>query len=575
MSELSYTFSYIKPSRQLIDICFEVKGNTETELMVRLPYWRPGRYEAGNFARNILNFNVETSSGEPLISSKQSKESWLIQTGNHPHLKISYQYYAAELNAGSTYLSAEQLYVNPVNCCVFIESRLTEACELILHVPEDYQIATDLPRGVAPTRFIASDFDRLADAPFIASAKLQHLSFVISEHRFHLWFMGQISIPAERVVSDFTAFCAAQLSMMGKLPGPEYHFMFQILPTPIYHGVEHKFSTVCALGPDSLVFGSELYKEFLGVSSHELFHAWNVKTIRPDDLFPYNFTKENYSRLGWIYEGITTYYGDQFLIRSGVFNLETFIGTLNEKLKKHFINYGRFNQPVSEASFDTWIDGYVAGVPHRKTSIYTEGSLCAFMLDMLIREHSNELYSLDDCMRTLYADSERGLAYNRERVLKILAALAQYDFDSFFYQYIEGTIDYEPLLIQCLDRVGLNLVQHRPFSAVEHAFGFTLTETAGFTTILLIAPDSPAELAGLMIGDQMVGCNGIRIRANFNQLAENEQSLTIQLFSKERFKEVILTRNSATYFSGRIVEQKQQITPKQLAAFNNWIGHKS
>jgi predicted metalloprotease with PDZ domain len=572
MSELTYTFSYQKPSRQIIDICFEVKGNAETELLVRLPFWRPGRYESGNFARNILNLQAESSQGESLFSSKQSKESWLIRAEKNAHIKISYQYYAAELNAGSTYLSADQLYVNPVNCCLFIESRMAEECELILEIPNNYEIASDLPRGESPTRLIASDFDRLADAPFIASSQLQQLSFEISEHLFHLWFMGQVSIPADKVVTDFKAFCAVQLNMMGKLPGNEYHFLFQILPVPFYHGVEHKNSTVCALGPDSLLFTNELYTEFLGVSSHELFHAWNVKTIRPVELSPYDFTRENYSRLGWIYEGITTYYGDQFLILSGVFSEETFFDTFNEKLKKHFVNYGRHNQPVSESSFDTWIDGYVSGVPHRKTSIYTEGSLCAFMLDMLIREHSNEVCSLDDFMRQLYADSKNGRAYNRDRVLQILNGLVEYDFELFFEQYIEGTTDYEPLLMHCLERVGLNLIQRKPFSAIEHAFGFTLAETAGYTTITLIAPNSPAEQAGLMIGDQLIGCNGIRIRANFNRLAENEKTVTIQLFSKERFKEVVLSGNSTTYFTGRAIEKSRSTTPKQVAAFQKWIG---
>jgi len=575
MSALSYTFSWSAPSRQLIDICFEITGNQQPELLVRLPFWRPGRYEAGNFARNMLNLKAETGDGGSLSAVKQSKESWLIDAGNSDHIKISYQYYASELNAGSTYLDAEQLYVNPVNCCLFIRERMEEPCEVILTVPENYQIASDLKCGSSPTRLLADNFDRLADAPFIASPHLQHNSFELNAHTFHLWFMGKVNVPMEKVTADFHAFCEVQLDMMGKLPGNEYHFLFQILPVSFYHGVEHTYSTVCALGPGPVVFNTEFYNEFLGVSSHELFHAWNVKKIRPSEMSPYDLTTENFSRLGWVNEGITTYYGDQFLIRSGVFSLDTFLKTFNDKLKKHFVNYGRFNQPVSEASFDTWIDGYVPGIPHRKTSIYTEGSLCAFMLDMLIREHSSEHFSLDDLMRKLYTDAQQGTAYSRERLFALLNGFATYDFEGFYATYIEGTGDYEPLLRSMLDRVGLTLVDSFPYSIPEHAFGFTVSESGGFATVSLVAPGSPAEHAGMMTGDQFIACNGTRIRANLPLLAGSSQTVRLQLFSKEQLKEVVLTATSDRFFAARTVRLNSSPSENQRNAFNYWIGSSS
>jgi len=259
------------------------------------------------------------------------------------------------------------------------------------------------------------------------------------------------------------------------------------------------------------------------------------------------------------------------LIRSGVFNIDAFFKTFNEKLKRHFMNYGRFNQAVSEASFDTWIDGYVAGIPHRKTSIYTEGSLCAFMLDLIIREYSNNSNSLDDLMRKLYTGAKQNIGYSRARIIELLKSLAEYDFESFYTNYIEHTNDFEPLLTELLDRVGLTLNQHLPLSKPEHEYGFTLSENGGFTTVSLVAPGSPAENAGIMIGDQLLACNGVRLRSNFQLLTENKNTNNITLFSHEKLKNVVLTTDSQLYFTSRVVQLSNSMSKSQKTAFDSWL----
>ena len=147
-------------------------------------------------------------------------------------------------------------------------------------------------------------------------------------------------------------------------------------------------NTVISLGPGEELMSQKMYASLLGVSSHELYHTWNVKQIRPKELLPYDYTKENYSRMGYLYEGVTTYMGDLYLKRSDVFSDEAFFKTQEENLQKHFHNGGRHNLSVADSSFDTWLDGYVMGVPNRKVSIYTEGALCAFMLDVCFLEKS-------------------------------------------------------------------------------------------------------------------------------------------------------------------------------------------
>ena len=182
-----------------------------------------------------------------------------------------------------------------------------------------------------------------------------------------------------------------------------------------------------------------LYKELLGVCSHELYHTWNVKSIRPLDMFPYDFSCENYSELGYIYEGITTYMGDLFLLKSKVFSIEQYFDELNNQLQRHFDNMGRFNYSVAESSFDTWLDGYVQGAPGRKVSIYVEGCLLAFIADVKILKATAGKYGLDEVMKRLYfnyAIKGKGITENDYRKeLEQISGLSFADyFDLTFYE---------------------------------------------------------------------------------------------------------------------------------------------
>jgi hypothetical protein len=415
---MKYIISYKNPHQHFIDIEFIAENIQQDELVIQLPSWRPGRYELGNFAKNVQKWAAFDETGNPLNFQKVTKDSWKVETKGVSQVHVKYNYYAVDLNAGSTYLDTNQLYVNPVNCCVYIPGRM-DGVVLSVIVPEDYKIAISaanarFDEGTGKQSFLLADYDELFDTPFIASKTLQHSAFDLGENKFHLWFQGECKPNWEKLTIDFMKFCKEQVDIFGEAFFKEYHFLFQILPTRFYHGVEHTESTVIALGPGYNVMKGDLYEDLLGVSCHELFHSWNIKTIRPIEMQPYDYTKENYSKLGYVCEGITTYYGDYLLYRSGVFNQEQYFQTFNERMQKHFDNHGRYNLSVADSSFDTWLDGYVPGIPNRKTSIYDEGNLLAFCTDIFIRKNSDNKYSLDDVMRYLYKEialNEKGYSY--------------------------------------------------------------------------------------------------------------------------------------------------------------------
>lgn len=590
---MNYIISYSKPNNHYIDIEFIADKINQAETVIQLPAWRPGRYELGNFAKNIQKWAAFDEGGKALKFEKITKDSWKVQTKGVSSIHIKYNYYAAELNAGSTFLDSSQLYMNPVNCCVYIPSRMYETCELILQLPIDYKIACGQAQSTITSNekeenqlgksyFVFQDFHELADSPFIASNSLQHNKFVCFGIEFNFWFQGECKPDWAKLTSDFMKFINEQLLIMNDFPSKKYHFLFQILPFRTYHGVEHTTSTVIALGPGCNLMKGDLYEDLLGVSSHELFHAWNIKTIRPVEMQPYDYSKENYSMLGYVCEGITTYYGDYILLRAGVFNEQQYFQTFAERLQKHFDNFGRFNLSVADASFDTWLDGYTAGVPNRKTSIYDEGCLLAFVTDIFIRQNSNNQHSLDDVMRYLYKQfALKGKGYSGADYKGIVEHFANSSYDLIYNNYINGASDYEPILRDAMAFIGCELILGPSAKFHEHSIGIKVGEVNGACKITALYPNSIADIAGVSLNDEIIAINNIQIKTdssgtNFsdwcNYFGSKPLSLTISRNGVINQMQIIPQPNSYYKIAG--IKKTASVSENQIHNFNKWSNNK-
>jgi predicted metalloprotease with PDZ domain len=523
-----YTLSAENPTSQYIQLkaIFDVHHE---KIVVRLPSWRPGRYELGNFAKNIKGFKVFDDKNKRISVSKLTKDSWEVQCTDTRTIRVEYSYYASELNAGSTFLSKDQLYVNPVNCFVFTDEQAQDTIELKLIIPSAWSVAGSMLQQ--EHMLTATNFDELVDSPFICSSKLQNDAYLSGETKFHIWFNGEVKPDWERVLSHFKAFTDKQIEKFQEFPTSEYHFLIQILPYKAYHGVEHCKSTVITLGPGYEVFGS-LYKELLGVSSHELYHTWNVKAIRPIEMYPYDFTKENYSQLGFLCEGVTTYMGDLFLLKSNVFSLNDYFNELNKQLQKHFDNTARFNYSVAESSFDTWLDGYVPGAPGRKVSIYTEGCLLAFVTDVMILRSTNNKYGLDEVMKRLYFNyALQGKGVSEADYLTELENISGISFKTFFKEFVHGTFPYESILTESFDYLGLQM-NVKPSGVYSQAvLGFKTISAGNNFIITSLYPGSPAELGGLMLNDEVIAVNDYVCSGELdkwlNYFDENVKTITV------------------------------------------------
>ena len=569
---MKYTVSYQNANSHYIDIQIEIDVQGLSQLSLQLPAWRPGRYELGNFAKNIQKWNAANENGVELLYRKQTKDLWEVDCELANKVVVNYNYFAKDLNAGSTFLDDKQLYMNPVNCMLYNPENLYAECELILNIAEDYKVAIALPEKSKNT-FIAKSFDELADSPFIASPNLKHHSFEVRGTLFHLWFQGEFKPHWDLLEKDFVGFTEPQIELFGDFPTKEYHYLFQILPHSAYHGVEHSASTVIALGPSYSILKKEgRYEDLLGVSSHELFHTWNVKRIRPLEMVPYDFSKENYSRLGYLSEGATTWYGDVMLYRGKVFDDAAFFRTFNQILNRHFNNPGSWNMSVADSSFDTWLDGYVMGVPNRKASIYTEGALITFMLDIEIRKATQNEQSFDHVLRAFYDEFYKaGNGISEADYKSVVERFARKDLTSFFDAFVNGAEDFTIQLNESAAYFGLQLKKLPSTTFHEAYLGARIADGK----VLTIFPNSPAQKGGMSIGDEVVIINGYKVNDDLSQWLEYFKDTSISMGAFDAHgsaKRIVVNLTNEFYYSKNEISFVEKLTKEQKENLRSWRG---
>jgi predicted metalloprotease with PDZ domain len=542
---IHYSFYQKNPASHYIYIDMLVDNISSEKIQLQLPAWRPGRYEIGNFAKNMKRVDMFNEKNEVVNYTKLNKDLWEVETKNCTSLKITYSYYAAELNAGSTFADASQIYVNPVNCCLYVVERTEEEHRVELQIPDNYKIACSIK--TEKSTLIAENHEELVDSPFIASAGIQTDVYIVNNINFYVHFNGECKPDFTRIKKEFEAFTKKVIDFWGDFPYDEYHFLIQVLPVKFYHGVEHKKNTVIAIGPGYDVNNGATYENILGVSCHELFHVWNVKTIRPVEMQPYDYTKENYARTGYVYEGFTTYYGDKLLLASDVFNTQQYFETLQERLTKHFHNVGRYNLSVAHSSWETWLDGYVPGAPYRKTNIYDEGNLIALMLDTKIMQATSNKKSLRDVCVLLYERfGKKGIGYSEETIIELVNEVSGQDFSDFFKTYVYTPNDFEIPLKEAFDFLRIDFMKQENPITSEHFFGFKTLDNGNFSRVSLVHPYSPAWKAGLFASDEIMAVNNIVLKNNLNNWLtyfNSGKEITLTVNSAEQLKTIQLQKD--------------------------------
>jgi len=567
---MEYTVTYRNPQERYLHITLKIHGLDQSTAYLHIPCWRPGRYELANYAANIRNVTFHDHRGSSLEFKKVSQNKWEVPCKGVSTLIVNYQYYAFQLDAGGSLLDDQQLYLNFINCLLYLEEKILEPCSVKIDVPQKFKVACGLPKS-ARLKFQARNYHHLVDSPLIASSQLEHWKFRCKNIPFHLWFMGAHELNKVKAVRAFKAFIDEQIRTMGGFPEKEYHFLFEIPKMKMYHGVEHANSTVIVLGPGQELHKSRYY-DFLGVSSHELFHAWNVLKIRPKELLPYDFSRATYFDTGFIAEGITTYYGDLFLVRSKVFDQKQYFKELDTLFKRHFENTGRFHSSLIESSRDLWVDGYKHAVPSRKVSIYTKGALVSLILDLTIRKITGHKTSLDDVMRHLWRNfGKKNIGYSLKDFQNVCEQVAGQSLNSYFKDFIYGTLPIEDALSALLDAVGCKLKAVPSRQLTKKLFGFRTITRDQDIAILQIASGSPAY-DELSIGDVIISINGRKPRKSLNSIINPKKPIKLVVNRQGRDVRVTLKSGKKQFFKQyRIVKQKNA-SGEQKHSFCKWLG---
>ena len=567
---INYHISFKKPWRHFVDFEFSAKTNGANSMKFQLSSWRPGRYELADFAQNIQKWGAFDEKNNPLPFKKITKDLWEVKTNNAREVIIVYNFYANQLDAGACYLDEYQLYLNPVHCMFYIVDRSQEVYQLNLDLPNDYKIASSMHQE--KNTLIVKGYDLLAESPIICSNSLQHTDYKVNGITFHIWFQGICNPNWEKLKKDFTAFTKSQIKHFGSFPVDEYHFFFQITPYVSYHGVEHTKNTVLLLGPGNEIMNKR-YEDLLGVCSHELYHTWNIKAIRPIEMYPYNYTKENYFRTGFVAEGVTTYMGDIMLFNSNVFDWNQFVKTQNQNLERHLMNYGRYNLSVADSGFDTWLDGYKLGSPNRKTSIYPDAALCMLMIDLEIIRNSNGKYSLHSVMKELYEEfalKEKG--YYEDDFRNICVKFGGLKVAEIFENHIYGTEDYIDNLKSALDVVGLLLEDKKNPNLSAQYFGFVIAKENGEIIIKKVEPNSITDQNGIAPDDKITKINDKKIDGNLSDIfkdCKKEVTLTI----KKKFSQKSISLSVGNYYQLLEIIKNKNATDEQLTLRKVWCNN--
>jgi predicted metalloprotease with PDZ domain len=496
---------------------------------VSLPVWIPGSYLVREFSKNLQNLTGKQGRRSVAITQRD-KCTWVIACKPDQALVLSYEVYAFDNSVRTAWLDSQRGFFNGTSVCLRVHGQEAQAHQLQLPTVKgqaDWQAAT----GLEPVKtdkkgfglYQAADYNELVDCP-VEMGAFWSGSFVACglPHRFVV--AGALpSFDGERLLADTQKICEAEIrfwhgtgqqadKQVGKkAPHKNYLFMLNAVHDG-YGGLEHKNSTALICNRADLPrttsqhdspHTKEGYTTLLGLISHEYFHTWNVKQLRPDAFARYDYTQENYTQLLWFFEGFTSYYDDILLRRAGLIDDATYLKLLGKTIAQVQQTPGRHVQSVAQASFDAWVKYYRQdeNTPNATVSYYTKGALVALCLDLKLRtEFKAEGLTLDTVMRGLWQRCKAG-PLREQDLLDELQVLTGRSWQAEIQTWVHSTADLP--LRELLAAQGIEVSAE--IATMAQRLGLRVSETGGSVQVKAVLRGSAAEAAGLAAGDEWLG----------------------------------------------------------------------
>ena len=566
-------------------ITLKFQNPSDSSAVLKLPNWVPGSYLIRDFSRHIITISAECD-GQPAALSQTAKNIWQTSPKSG-HWVIRYIVYAFDLSVRGSFLDTNRGFFD--GSCLFfsIEGRLKDTHSLSFNdLPKEWRIATSMPTTGSNT-FQTASYHDLIDHP-VELGNIEFLDFEAGGIPHRIALSGHYpDFDRDRLVSDIRKICETELAMFPS-PAPFTHYLFLLhVGDNIYGGLEHISSTALladrhSLPPHGMTDANDAYTQLLGLFSHEYFHAWNVKSIKPAAFAPYDLDRENYTEQLWAFEGITSYYDDLFLARSRTIAPEAYLRLLAQSITRVQQTKGRLKQSLAESSFTAWNKFYKQdeNSPNAIVSYYQKGALAALCLDLAIRSKSSGRHTLDSVMQQHYRDwleTRQGIPEKQWQAR--CQAFTGLDLEDFFQTTLYSTSDLP--LAELLATIGIGLQwQAQPRGhggaflpepptetpAPASDFGARFKQNSDHATLTHVFNGGSAENAALCPQDKIIAIDGYACTDLAAQWAQLPIGATARL---HYFRTGILYVADITVQAAEADTAVLYITDREL--FENWL----
>lgn len=496
----------------------ELGGVASPILDLVVPSWVPGSYHLVNYVRGFRDLVARAEpEGTPLTTDRVESSRWRIHTQGHAEVRVDYLVYGHEMVTEAFDLTSDHLFLNAALSLPYVDGHQSEPVEVELHLPADWSIVTELEEvRTHPPTFRARNYDELVDSPLDAGHPL-----VLTvrpqgiPHRISLCGEGG-NYEAHRLEEDLTKVAEATMRLVGDSPLTGYTFFVHLNDVPD-GGLEHATSN-SGIVARTLFQPQERYEQFLSLESHEYFHLYNVKRIRPKVLDSFDYTRENYTRLLWWMEGTTDYFSDLVLRRANLYAPARYLEEEAKWAKLLLETPGRRSLSLEELSQIAWTEYYqpYEESPNQSVSYYVKGHVVSLCLDLEIRHRSETAASLESVLRLLWAEyGKPGRGLGEDELQSVAERATGLGLEEFFARYVRGTTEVD------LDRfsrhAGLTFGPKPKApddtSPVPGYLGVRHKDAGGFLRITHVLLDTPAYRAGISPGDEVVALNGTKVAA--------------------------------------------------------------
>ena len=572
-NQIKYTISMEAPHTHIFNVKIEVDGHIGNHIDFKMPVWTPGSYLVREFAKNIISVSASNKNSN-LEVDKISKNTWRVVLTDVSKMEFSYQVYAYEKTVRTSYLDGEQAMINGASVFMIPEGYENQPLELTVEPYHQWQRITttlDSYKG-SYDKFVARNFDDLIDCPIeVGNHQIHSFEAGGATHEYAITSTGNVNVPtllddSKKIVDEIHA-------MFGDTPPYEHYVFFLHLTSGGFGGLEHCKS--CSMIYDRNGFKNrKKYVRLLSLVSHEFFHTWNIKRIRPEELGPFDYYNEVYTNLLWIAEGVTSYYDNLFLPRCGVSTIKEYFETICDDIKRYEAIPGKDVMTVEESSFDAWVKLYRSNENSVNTSIsyYLKGGLIIMALDLTIRDLTDGQKSMDAVYRILWDKfKDDGKGINDTTFKSVCENVAGKPLNE-IWNYLSTTA---PLKIQnYFEPFGLVLKPEHSTAEREKSGWFGVSIKKNNTTISTTLSTGSGYTSGLYVHDEILAINGQRVSSeNVKNYMENisVNELADFLISRDGLIKTISAKAQSIPFDKYSIEQIEKPTARQKQMFEGWL----